>query len=130
MTVVPSSPPVIAVTCTTELSLFSLDGARLPAVTRCVSLSRDEDAAPLGGPSGGEEHAVHGEGVVGRQRAGAVERHARDIRCLSGSPSGDMVATGSLDRTIRVRSVPGCEWVRRLRGHESGVRCLAFCRNR
>lgn len=34
----------------------------------------------------------------------------------------------SLDCTIRVRSVPTCDWVRRLRGHESGVRCLAFHR--
>ncbi|CAN0100996.1 unnamed protein product, partial [Ectocarpus fasciculatus] len=33
MEVVASNPPVIAITCTTELSLFSLDGKRLPAVS-------------------------------------------------------------------------------------------------
>ncbi|CAB1098212.1 unnamed protein product [Ectocarpus sp. CCAP 1310/34] len=33
MEVVASNPPIVAITCTTELSLFSLDGERLPVVT-------------------------------------------------------------------------------------------------
>lgn len=98
LAVVPSTPPVIAITCTTELSLFSLDGTRLPVVavsprrwrrsgeitntnsnTRPIEDSEDEDE---------DEH--HGEGTL----QVPAEPHQRDIRCLAASPTGDMVATG------------------------------------
>lgn len=86
MAVVPSSPFAIAVTCTTELSLFQLDGTRLPPVaTRCITkdLSRAGDAA------------IEGARVYDRQAAVVAEQaHERDIRCLAASPMGDMVATG------------------------------------
>ncbi|CAM9845293.1 unnamed protein product, partial [Ectocarpus sp. 8 AP-2014] len=215
MEVVASNPPIVAITCTTELSLFSLDGERLPVVTvqrqrwkqrqrrwqnvegaRQKRDSSDCDASAAvgavdvaGGGGGGATTAAAVNVVVGAGAAGtagaagaaraavasgggetesfganykwqregfsneesvyerddqsaddeeeeslgeaaavAEEVHQRDIRCLAASPAGDMVATGSLDCTIRVRSVPTCDWVRRLRGHESGVRCLAFHR--
>eukprot|EP00903_Cladosiphon_okamuranus_P018060 g16621.t1 len=140
LAVVPSTPPVIAITCTTELSLFSLDGTRLPVVAGSPQRWRRsvEDSNINSNTNGNtstcrvedsgddDENEHHGEGVP----QVPVEPHQRDIRCLAASPMGDMVATGSLDCTIRVRSVPGSDWVRRLRGHEAGLRCLAFHQTR
>ncbi|CAM9284032.1 unnamed protein product [Laminaria digitata] len=131
MAVVPSSPPVVAITCTTDLSLYFLDGTPLPAIPQ------PWNPHPAGGDTspGGEEGEESSGGsyhdsCAPQPRSIRAEGHQRDIRCLAGSPAGDMVATGSLDCTIRVRSVPRGDWVRRLRGHNAGVRCLVFHRNR
>ncbi|CAM9749317.1 unnamed protein product [Scytosiphon promiscuus] len=152
MAVVPSTPPVIAVTCTTELSLFRLDGKRLSVVAvadtppvRAADVDDDAFGEVETGAWGDTRHfSLRGRGFACDARSddgngtaaaasavtgvAAAEGHQRDIRCLAASPSGEMVATGSLDCTIRVRSVPGCDWVRRLRGHNAGVRCLKFHR--
>eukprot|EP00752_Nemacystus_decipiens_P004163 g3807.t2 len=131
LAVVPSTPPVIAITCTTGLSLFKLDGTCLPVVSvsprhRWRWSGESADTSPIQDSEDDDEHEDDDE----RKSQVTAEPHERDIRCLAASPTGDMVATGSLDCTIRVRSVPKSDWVRRLRGHEAGLRCLAFHRTR
>lgn len=80
MSVVPSIPPTIAVTCTTELSLFALDGTRINPTGRSVQTSCASGTNQMD-PS---DHP----------RAMAEEAHDRDIRCLAVSTAGDRVATG------------------------------------
>lgn len=114
MEVVPSTPPLIAVTCTTELSLFRLDGKRLPVVavadTPRRGPARDDDntfgEAEIGGGDSTGSSSLPGRrfayGVCGSDHdeiaaatgVAAAEGHQRDIRCLAASPSGEMVATG------------------------------------
>lgn len=86
LAVVPSTPPVIAMTCTTELSLFSLDGTRLPVVAVSRPCWRSSRTCPIED----SEDEDHGEGTF----QVPAEAHERDIRCLAASPAGDMVATG------------------------------------
>ena len=93
MAVVPSNPPVVAVTCTTDLSLYFLDGTPLPAILQSWN--------PLpagGGASPGDEEGGSGgfyrDNCAPQPRSIRAEAHQRDIRCLAGSPAGDMVATG------------------------------------
>lgn len=88
LAVVPSTPPVIAITCTTELSLFSLDGARLPVVA--VSRRRWRRSGEKTSPIEDSEDEDDDEGTS----EVPAEAHERDIRCLAASPAGDMVATG------------------------------------
>lgn len=90
MGVIPSKPPVIAVTCTTELSLFKLDGTRLPTVT--VSGGTLSDNLP--GERKDDGSAFSRIARADEQGKLAAEAHKRDIRCLAVSPTGDMVATG------------------------------------
>lgn len=93
MVVVPSSPPVVAVTCMTDLSLYFLDGTPLPVIPTSWN------PPPKGG---GVSPAEEGRGSDAFYHAGCAphlnpmraEAHKRDIRCLAGSPAGDMVATG------------------------------------
>lgn len=80
MSVVPSIPPTIAVTCTTELSLFALDGTRVNPTARSAQTSCTSGTDQMD-PS---DHP----------RAMAGEAHDRDIRCLAVSTAGDRVATG------------------------------------
>ena len=89
MSVVPSVPPIIAVTCTTELSLFSLDGARIPPVEKSahhLETSEPERMGPFG--------SSRGVTCEGGQSAMVEDAHDRDIRCLAVSSAGDRVATG------------------------------------
>lgn len=93
MVVVPSSPPVVAITCTTDLSLYFLDGTPLPAIPQSWDpLPVAGDASP-GGEEGGSS-GFYRDSCAPQPRAIRAEAHQRDIRCLAGSPAGDMVATG------------------------------------
>ncbi len=42
------------------------------------------------------------------------------------SPDGTRIASGSLDKTVRVWAVDGAREVCRLNGHEDGVQCVRF----
>lgn len=93
MAVVPSSPPVVAITCTTDLSLYFLDGTPLPAIPQSWDpLPAAGDASP-GGEEGGSS-GFYRDSCAPQPRSVRAEAHQRDIRCLAGSPAGDMVATG------------------------------------
>lgn len=98
LAVVPSTPEVIAITCTTELSLFSLDGTRLPAVAvprrRWRQFGENTNTSPIEDrqDGDGDEDDDEDEGMMTSQVP--AEPHQRDIRCLAASPTGDMVATG------------------------------------
>lgn len=106
MAVVPSTPPVIAVTCTTDLSLFSLEGKRLSSVPRPLAptVKCDEndiitqevnravfDSANCAGRA--DDTSAVGAVVVGATGR-VAEPHERDIRCVAASPEGHVVATG------------------------------------
>lgn len=92
LAVVPSRPPVIAITCTTELSLFSLDGTRLPVATASRRRwRRSAENTPSIQYSEDEDEDDDDKEATPQV---PVEGHERDIRCLAASPAGDMVATG------------------------------------
>lgn len=86
LAVVPSTPPVVAITCTTELSLFSLDGMRLPV----VAVSPRHSGRSGENTSTDDDDDDDDDGTP----PAPAEPHQRDIRCLAASPTGDMVATG------------------------------------
>lgn len=98
LAVVPSTPPVIAITCTTELALFSLDGTRLPvvAVSRRRWRRSGESTCPIEDIEDEDDEDDDDEDEDGDEGTAQVpaESHQRDIRCLAASPAGDMVATG------------------------------------
>lgn len=93
MAVVPCNPPVLAVTCTTKLSLFSLDGTALPPVME--PSTSPNDPSVRSGAFGTFCRSDEGRADSIENMGGKVaEAHERDIRCIATSPAGDMVATG------------------------------------
>jgi WD40 repeat protein len=52
--------------------------------------------------------------------------HSGDITSLAFSPSGSMLASSSLDKTIRLWSVPDGKLIRTIKGHTGGVHSVAF----
>ena len=52
--------------------------------------------------------------------------HTGEVKCVSFSPDGNMIASGSHDLTIRIWNVNTGELIRILSGHTNWIRCVAF----
>ena len=59
----------------------------------------------------------------------AIIKHESDLRCLSISPDGQRIVTGSTDHKIRILNVETGECIDTLSGHESWVASVAFSPN-
>jgi WD40 repeat protein len=55
----------------------------------------------------------------------ALTGHRDEVRCLALHPSGQLLASGSGDKTVRLWMVPEGKGLQTLEGHEAAVTCLA-----
>ena len=55
-----------------------------------------------------------------------LDGHTDSISCLSFGPAGRRLASGSLDKTVRVYDVPGGKTESVMTGHTAGIRSVAF----
>jgi WD40 repeat protein len=58
--------------------------------------------------------------------AATLRGHADEVRCLAFHPRGDLIASGSADRTVRLWSLPDGRPLRTLEGHRGAVNCLSL----
>ncbi len=98
LAVVPSTPLLIAITCTTRMALFSLDGTRLPVVASGTRSAGD--ASPRGTQDGDDTSAeVESRGGwIGGARFFPVSQRARSSRSSRSSSSAFGASVGSDDR--------------------------------
>ena len=61
-----------------------------------------------------------------KRRVGLLRGHSRDVTCLTWSPSGRFVASGSFDATVRVWDAHKRDCVHVFNGHSEGVLCVAW----
>ncbi len=88
-------------------------------------------SAPSAGPQGGPAPAQPAIDCLAHWRAGAREirvfrGHHDPVWAVAYHPEGTMVASGSVDHTIRIWEIETGRMLRILRGHTDSVRCVAF----
>ena len=59
-------------------------------------------------------------------RFGPTNEHKREIYAVASSHQGDLIATASADRTIKIWNAKSQKVLRTLKGHEESVWCVAF----
>jgi WD40 repeat protein len=59
-------------------------------------------------------------------RLATLDGHEKHVNALALSPRGDLLATASRDRTVRLWDVASCTEHIRLRGHTNSVNAVAF----
>jgi WD40 repeat protein len=52
--------------------------------------------------------------------------HTNKVECAEFSPQGDLIATGSDDRTVRLWNVETGACTRTLAGHANGIKDVAY----
>lgn len=77
-------------------------------LARLADIWRERDVPPV----------LHGRGVL--------RAHGDAVRCLAIHPDGDLLASGSDDRTIRLWRLPDGKPLRTLEAHTGSVTCLAI----
>lgn len=70
--------------------------------------------AKKGGAEANGSAAAVGSGPVQLKTLAAVAGHDKDINCVAVAPNDQFIATGSMDKTARVWSLPDLVQVRRL----------------
>jgi WD40 repeat protein len=104
---------------------FSADGAYL------ISGSGD-NTARIWDPYSREQIACLGEHAVGSgdelpdSRLVRANGHVNSVTCVTCSPDGRLIATGSVDGTIRLWSSPTGHHLATLEGHEGNITSVAF----
>src|SRR5262249_31644515 len=56
----------------------------------------------------------------------ALAGHDNQVTGVALSPDGQLVASASADRTVKIWDATTGRWLRTLKGHNDGVRCVAF----
>jgi RNA polymerase sigma factor (sigma-70 family) len=136
---------------------FSPDGSLLAAaseagIVRLVDVARRQTLCDLEGdrfrfhhvafsPDGKRLLAGGGDGQKGgvcqvtiwdvdsRKQVGKLIGHEFAVLCLTFSPDGQTIATGAVDRTIRLWNADTGAAIKVLRGHGDRVECLTFSRD-
>ncbi len=91
-----------------------------PAVALLTSEANGTDAAAADGgkkkgkKGGADAPAAVGGGPLQLKTLAAVAGHDKDINCVAVAPNDQLVATGSMDKTARVWSLPDLVQVRGL----------------
>lgn len=109
---------------------YHLGVAREQAGDPTGALKAYEDAKRTRPEWGGQRD--HGEQVaealarLRKPRTYLKGGHKRDVECVAFSADGTLLASGSLDRTIRIWDVAAGQTLLRLGGHANGVNSVAF----
>lgn len=64
--------------------------------------------------------------LLSAQDAGTLAGHTRDVSCVAISANGKLLASGSVDRTIRLWDPASKQATVSLEGHDGEVHCVAF----
>jgi tetratricopeptide (TPR) repeat protein len=109
---------------------YHLAVAREDAGDKAGAVQAYEDAARTRPTWGGQrDHSEQIEEALARLRkpkAYLKGGHKRDVNCVAFSADGKTLASGSLDRTIRIWEAGTGKPLMRLGGHANGVDCVAF----
>jgi len=106
-----------------DLDLFSEQSAK----KRCTDPSQDEESSLQKKPWKDVYKARFKVGTNwkhGRCTVKTLKGHQNGVMCLQFS--GNTLATGSYDTTIKIWDLESGEELRTLKGHTSGIRCLQF----
>jgi RNA polymerase sigma factor (sigma-70 family) len=111
--------------------LLLLDGAtgsevhRLPLTENVTNMTFSPDGKTLAGGAGyGTLHFW--EPATGKERAQWPDRDLRSGSTMAFSPNGRVLALGDADGMLRLCLAATGKELRRLPGHRSGIKCLAF----
>lgn len=74
------------------------------------------------GPDTADVHLWHKDGTPDR----VLQGHTEPLRCAAFSPDGSLLATGGLDKTIRIWEVKTGRTLQVLQGHTDRIKGLAF----
>lgn len=91
-----------------------------------LSLAFNPDESRMASTNAGDIKIWHVRELGELDPPDGEERHTDWVHCLSYSPDGKLLLSGSCDRTIRVWDLDDEDNNREIRGHKDWVRCLAY----
>jgi WD40 repeat protein len=107
----------------------TVDEKVLGGLTYFLAFSPDSKTLAVGTGSGRKSGEVVLWDVTTKQRRAVLPGHANHVVSLAFSPDGKMLASGSLDKTVKIWDLARHKEVREINGFAKGVSALAYSKD-